>query len=81
MKAALAGAAIALAIALGGGEARAQYLNYPYCAVFDRSTTSCAFDTFAQCLATISGRGGYCYQNTAYQPPRKAKKLKVKPKS
>ncbi len=38
---------------------------YPWCARFyDRSgSTSCAFTSFEQCLATVSGIGGACIQN------------------
>jgi hypothetical protein len=60
----------------GIGSAEAQRLNYPYCAVFDFRTTSCAFNTMAQCMATISGRGGFCERNAWYQPPAKAKSRK-----
>ena len=31
--------------------------------------TNCGFDTFEQCLATISGVGGSCQPNTMYVPP------------
>ena len=39
--------------------------NLPWCAqYFDRSAIrSCAFATHEQCMATISGIGGYCIQN------------------
>jgi hypothetical protein len=38
---------------------------YPWCArLYDRSgATSCAFTTFQQCQATVSGIGGACVQN------------------
>jgi hypothetical protein len=41
-----------------GSEARAQKARY--CAHYDWSTTNCGFYTAEQCLATISGVGGYC---------------------
>jgi hypothetical protein len=44
------------------------YTNYAFCAQYDLDTISCAFDTFAQCLANISGRGGSCYANSEYRP-------------
>jgi hypothetical protein len=31
-----------------------------FCAQYDFSTTNCGFYTAEQCLATISGVGGYC---------------------
>ena len=57
-------------------DAVAQRLNYPVCAVYSFRTVSCAFDTMAQCYASVSGRGGYCEPNAWYQPPAKAKRKK-----
>ena len=34
-----------------------------------RRGRNCGFNTFEQCLATISGIGGTCQQNTLYEPP------------
>ncbi len=48
--------------------ARADVL-YPWCAVENGKgggATNCGFVTYGQCLATISGIGGYCYENPAY---------------
>ena len=46
---------------------------YPWCAVFSGADgdngSSCGFVTHAQCLATISGTGGTCYENPAYPGP------------
>ena len=55
-----------------GGLAQAQrYTNYRFCAIYDQyTTTSCAFDTWQQCMATVSGRGGFCEPNPYYAPPR-----------
>jgi hypothetical protein len=30
-------------------------------------TTSCYFTSYQQCMTTISGIGGYCYQNPSYR--------------
>jgi hypothetical protein len=30
---------------------------------------NCGFVSFAQCMATVSGIGGFCIVNTQYQPP------------
>jgi hypothetical protein len=35
----------------------------PWCAFYDSSTYNCGFHTYQQCLATISGVGGWCRQN------------------
>jgi hypothetical protein len=51
--------------------ARAQ--NYPWCAYYGGTIggggTNCGFTTFEQCMATVSGIGGFCDRNTQYQPP------------
>ncbi|MGE5534311.1 MAG: DUF3551 domain-containing protein [Acidobacteriota bacterium] len=43
---------------------------YPWCALESTQggggATNCGFVTYQQCMATISGIGGYCYQNPAY---------------
>jgi hypothetical protein len=43
---------------------------YPWCAQYydTRNLTECAFTSFAQCQASISGIGGNCIQNW-YPPP------------
>jgi hypothetical protein len=46
-------------------------LNYPWCATYydsSRGMTSCAFTSFGQCLATVSGIGGHCSTNPSYAP-------------
>jgi Protein of unknown function (DUF3551) len=59
----LALAALILAVLLHTGSAHAQ--NYPWCAQYsgDVGGTNCGFSTLPQCQATVSGIGGYCYQN------------------
>jgi len=51
--------------------APAQARDYPWCAFYTGrfSATNCGFDTYQQCLATVSGIGGYCQPNTMYAPP------------
>jgi hypothetical protein len=68
MKAALTVFAVVLAAASIGTPAHAQ--NYPWCAFYTGpfSATNCGFSTYQQCLATISGVGGYCQPNTMYVP-------------
>src|SRR6516162_829217 len=54
-----------------GTPAHAQ--NYPWCAQYSGralgGAQNCGFVSFAQCMATVSGIGGFCVQNTMYQPP------------
>jgi hypothetical protein len=46
--------------------------DYPWCSreyKFGGGATSCYFTSYQQCLTTIRGIGGYCYQNPAYRGP------------
>jgi hypothetical protein len=66
-------APVAAFAVFGGSPAQAQYYtNYPYCAYYSFRTVSCAFNTWQQCMATVSGRGGSCRYNVGYQPPANA---------
>lgn len=51
-----------------GGPAQAQ--NYPWCAFYDTgdAALNCGFVSYAQCMATVRGIGGFCMVNTQYQP-------------
>jgi hypothetical protein len=44
--------------------------SYPWCARFFGSAipgaTSCYFDSYEQCMTTLSGIGGYCYRSPYY---------------
>ena len=56
----------------------AQAQNYPWCAYYggrDGGGTNCGFTTFEQCLATVSGIGGFCQRNTQYVPPAGARRI------
>jgi hypothetical protein len=48
----------------------AQAQNYPWCAHYGTpySDTSCGFTSFDQCMASVSGIGGFCLQNDSYHP-------------
>jgi hypothetical protein len=54
-----------------GSVAEAQ--NYPWCADYSGGDmgggTNCGFTTYEQCMATLSGMGGFCNRNTQYIPP------------
>ncbi len=64
MRAILIAAAVAGAALLPTTDAKAQYAAF--CAEYSRGGgTNCGFYTYAQCLATISGIGGWCYANPA----------------
>ncbi|MBS0245914.1 MAG: DUF3551 domain-containing protein [Proteobacteria bacterium] len=45
---------------------------YPWCAVYSErlvGATNCGFSTPVQCRAALSGLGGMCMQNPAYNAP------------
>jgi hypothetical protein len=47
--------------------------SYPWCSrqtAGKSDTTSCYFTSYAQCMTTISGIGGWCYQNPGYNGAR-----------
>jgi hypothetical protein len=70
MKALLFAAALIAAAGALTGSAQAQ--NYPWCAVYggrEGGGENCGFTTFEQCMATLSGMGGFCNRNTQYVPP------------
>ena len=53
--------------------------SYPWCAQFptDQSAAmSCYFTSYQQCMTTLSGIGGYCFQSPYYhaQTARTAKR-------
>ena len=54
--------------------------NYPWCAFYNTAggMTECLYTNIAQCRMSVSGVGGYCYENPAYvgppPPPRRARK-------
>jgi hypothetical protein len=65
----------ALAVLLGGAGVleRAEAQNYPWCAHYaGPGGTNCGFSTREQCMASASGMGGTCMQNTQYQAPAAA---------
>ncbi len=51
----------------------AQAQNYPWCAQYGGGgaggAMNCGFSTYQQCMADVSGIGGFCMQNNTYQPP------------
>jgi hypothetical protein len=62
-------AASALAAAGQTASAQSAY-SYPWCAKYfgKLEGTSCYYKSYQQCMVTISGVGGYCYESPYYQP-------------
>jgi Protein of unknown function (DUF3551) len=57
-------------VAATGTSAQAQ--NYPWCAQYAGAgggATNCGFVSYAQCMQTLQGMGGFCVQNTQYITP------------
>jgi len=69
MKLSLFALGVLTVTALIGTPATAQ--NYPWCAYYgdDFGGTNCGFVSYEQCMATVTGIGGFCDQNTQYVPP------------
>jgi hypothetical protein len=60
-----------LIIGLAGFATAAQAQNYPWCADYGEEmggSSNCGFSTFEQCMAALSGNGGFCNRNTQYVP-------------
>ena len=76
MKIFLFALAIAAATTALGTPVQAQ--NYPWCAQYTGrgmgGAMNCGFSTYAQCMADVSGIGGFCIQNNTYRPPSAAHK-------
>jgi hypothetical protein len=66
MRAIVLAAMLFAALLLFGNAAQAA----PWCAHFSTGFNDCSFYSFRQCMATISGVGGYCLQNTLETPYR-----------
>ena len=62
--------AIGVSVIIIGTPAEA---NYPWCAQYGGAlggAKKCSFTSFQQCLADVSGVGGFCIQNSTYHPTR-----------
>jgi Protein of unknown function (DUF3551) len=60
---------VAAAASAVGTNAEAQ--NYPWCAQYGNGTggaMNCGFSTYGQCMADVSGIGGFCIRNNTYRP-------------
>ena len=58
---------LAIAVAAAGIGTPAQAQNYPWCAEYAGfGSQNCGFTTIQQCMASLSGNGGFCNANTQY---------------
>ncbi|MBX6329601.1 MAG: DUF3551 domain-containing protein [Pseudolabrys sp.] len=57
-------------------------IEYPWCAQYGGpggdGGRNCGFTTFAQCMATVSGVGGFCERNLFYRGPERPHKPRRK---
>jgi hypothetical protein len=61
--------AVLFATVAAGAPAHAQARDYPWCAIYAKDGDShCFFTSYEQCMATVSGIGGFC-QHIASAPP------------
>jgi Protein of unknown function (DUF3551) len=60
--------ALAVLLALLGLDARREAAAQ-WCAYYDPYTYTCGFVSFNQCLATVSGVGGFCRRDYQYREP------------
>ena len=59
------------------------YDPYPWCAVYSGRSggaSNCGFSTWQQCMATVSGIGGFCEPNQFYNPRGGSKSRKKQPR-
>jgi hypothetical protein len=71
----------AILVVTAGIGTPAQAQNYPWCATYNvgDAAYNCGFVSREQCMATVSGIGGFCNANTQYvaramHPAPKARK-------
>ena len=76
----LAGLALGFPLA-AGSVTPAGAVEYPWCANFaDGAGANCGFMTYDECMLTARGTGGYCAENTFYEPPTAAPRTRPAPR-
>jgi len=72
-KLALLSAVAAAVAATSAWQAPASAVEYPWCAqyggFFGGGGRNCGFVSYQQCMATVSGIGGFCERNSFYRAP------------
>jgi hypothetical protein len=59
---------LATAFSVHASDANAQGRYWPWCARYNGWTIVCSFDSFRQCMETVSGVGGICQLNIEGPP-------------
>jgi hypothetical protein len=72
--------ALALGVMLPTEAAAQRRIIYPWCAFYNvvGGMTECLYFNLAQCRASVSGVGGFCYPNPAYEPPPPAPRKRIR---
>ena len=76
----LAVVSVAVIGATASASAQSAY-SYPWCSQLPAAqsdATTCYFTSYQQCMTTISGIGGYCYQSPYYHPSAATKTVKLR---
>ena len=61
---------LTIVVVQAGTGTRTEAQNYRWCADYAGfGSQNCGFTTFQQCLAALSGNGGFCNANTQYVSP------------
>lgn len=61
---------LALSAAFAPDASAQRRVMYPWCAFYSaEGIDECLYSDVAQCRASVSGVGGYCYQNPLYVGP------------
>jgi hypothetical protein len=75
----LATLALSSTVLVQGPASALPYDPYPWCAVYGGrfgGASNCGFSTWNQCMATVSGIGGFCQRNSFYNPRPSARSRK-----
>ena len=72
---------LGILVAMAGMGSSAQAQNYPWCAQYAGSgggAMNCGFISYAQCMQTLQGMGGFCVQNTQYISPAASSRRRLR---
>lgn len=62
--------ALTLGVAIAPDASAQRRIIYPWCAFYNPDgIAECLYYNVAQCRASVSGVGGYCYQNPRFVEP------------
>jgi uncharacterized protein DUF3551 len=69
MRMLLAVTACAATALMTGAQPSQADVTYPWCAEYSmQGSSNCGFATYQQCMAALSGNGGWCIANPMFRP-------------